>query len=46
MSVAGVTLLPAACSGAMNDGVPMVAPLPVSEVASAACAMPKRSAGR
>ncbi|RPK66958.1 hypothetical protein EES42_23355 [Streptomyces sp. ADI95-17] len=40
-SVAGVTLRPAACSGAMNEGVPMVTPLPVSEVASAAWAMPK-----
>ncbi|OSY49536.1 hypothetical protein BG846_04829 [Streptomyces fradiae ATCC 10745 = DSM 40063] len=40
-SVAGVTVLPAACSGAMNDGVPMVTPLLVSEVASAARAMPK-----
>lgn len=41
MSVAGVTRRPAACSGAMNDGVPMVTPLPVSEVASAAYAIPK-----
>ncbi len=41
MSVAAVTVLPAACSGAMKDGVPMVTPLLVSEVASAARAIPK-----
>ncbi len=41
MSVAAVTRCPSACSGAMNEGVPIVTPLLVSEVASAARAMPK-----
>ncbi len=41
MSVAGVMVLPAACSGAMKVGVPTVTPLLVSEVASAARAIPK-----
>ena len=41
MSVAGVMVLPAACSGAMKVGVPTVTPLLVSDVASAARAIPK-----
>ena len=41
MSLAGPTVSPSACSGDMNPGEPIMKPVPVSAVASAAEEMPK-----
>ncbi len=41
MSLNGPTGIPSACSGDMNPGEPIMSPVPVSEVASAAEEMPK-----
>ena len=41
MSLDGPTVWPSACSGDMNPGEPIISPVPVSEVASAAEEMPK-----
>ena len=41
MSLAGPTVRPSACSGDMKPGEPIMKPVPVSAVASAADEMPK-----
>ena len=41
MSLAGPTVRPSACSGDMKPGEPIMKPVPVSAVASAAEEMPK-----